>query len=273
MTDLDSTAPFSTGIDLDHTSFAVCDVLGLARRLRQNVGATPIIGEVLPEFRYLMLYIGTPENGARLELMDPTGPGFLARYLEKHGEGPHHLTFTVPDLRAAVRRARDLGAKVVGESYDHPPWREAFLVPDNTHAVVVQLAQSSRAYPSPAEVLATRTRDTATIPLTRDGTDPLWWSPLWDTSPSGLARLGTTHLGSTDLEFSRRLFEGVLGGRTRPGDDDIEFRWPSGSVRVHTARRAGVRGMSLHGDGGYGTWIGSAWIGDHIGTADRRSQP
>ena len=42
------------GFDLDHTSFAVRDVLSWARRFRADVGATPILGEVLRKFRYLL---------------------------------------------------------------------------------------------------------------------------------------------------------------------------------------------------------------------------
>src|SRR5215475_15908229 len=114
---------FLNDFDLDHTSFAVHDVLSWARRLRADFGATPIAGEVLPEFRYLLLYIGNADVGARLELMEPCQRGFLDRYLAKHGEGPHHLTFTVPDLPRVVADARSLGFTVVGESYEHPPWR------------------------------------------------------------------------------------------------------------------------------------------------------
>ncbi len=255
-----SSPPAPTGVDLDHTSFAVQDATGWARRLRRELDATPIAGEVLPEFRYLLLHVGTAEVGARLELLDPTGPGFLARHLARRGEGPHHVTFTVPDLRATVAQVRALGATVVGESYDHPPWREAFVLPDARHGVVVQLAQTDRSYPGPAELLATRERDPARFPATQRGVDPLWWAELWDTPPGTTARLGATHLASTDVEFSRHLFAGILGGRVRAGEG-LEFSWPSGSVHVHAAERAGVVGMSLRGAPPGGLRIGSAWLG------------
>jgi len=239
--------PTGEGVDLDHTSFAVHDALDWARRLRRDLGATPVAGEVLPEFRYLLLHVGTRDAGARLELLEPVGDGFLTRHLAKRGEGPHHVTFTVPDLRAAVEQVRSLGLAVGGESYEHPPWREAFLPPDGTHGVVVQLAQSDRAYPRPEDLLATRERDTATFPSTQGAADPLWWAPVWDTAPGATAVLGTTHLGSTDLGASRALFAGVLGGAVTEGERFLHFRWPSGSVRVHAADRAGVLGMDLQG--------------------------
>src|SRR5690349_13437614 len=119
-------APRPTGVDLDHTSFAVPDALDQARQLRRTLGAVPVAGEALPEFRYLLLYVGTADEGARIELLEPVCEGFLSRFLATHGDGPHHLTFTVPDLADAVRRVRALGLTVTGESYDHASWREAF---------------------------------------------------------------------------------------------------------------------------------------------------
>jgi catechol 2,3-dioxygenase-like lactoylglutathione lyase family enzyme len=53
-------------------------------------------------------------------LLQPVGEGFLSRLLATRGEGPHHLTFAVPDLADTVRRVRSLGLTVTGENYDHP---------------------------------------------------------------------------------------------------------------------------------------------------------
>ncbi|MFD2093786.1 VOC family protein [Blastococcus deserti] len=261
MTGLERTGRSDGGVALDHTSFAVHDAMDWARLLRRLLGATPIAGETLPEFRYLLLHVGTAEAGGRLELLEPVGPGFLTRHLDKRGEGPHHVTFTVPDLEAMVDRVRALGATVVGETYDHPPWREAFLAPDHRHGVVVQLAQSDLAYPSAQELLSTRDRDTARFPSTRGATDPLWWTPLWDEAPQLTARLGATHLGSTDLQFSRRLFGDVLGGRVVEGRGFLDISWPGGSLRVHASDRPGVMGASLRGGGADELRIGAAWLG------------
>lgn len=248
MTEFAPRTPAGIGFDLDHTSLAVSDAMHWARRLRRELGATPISGEVLPEFRYRLLYVGTAQAGARLELLEPVKSGFLTRYLSKHGEGPHHLTFTVPDLHTAVEQVRSLGAKVVGESYEHPPWREAFVLPDANHAVVIQLAQSDRTYPGADKLLSTRDRAPETLPNVSGAVDPLWWTSLWETAPAAEnARLSTTHLASTDVQFSRNLFEGILNGVRTEGQNCVTFSWPSGSLRVHKAPRPGVTAMSLLG--------------------------
>jgi catechol 2,3-dioxygenase-like lactoylglutathione lyase family enzyme len=259
------------GVAMDHTSFAVHDAMAWARRLRRELGATPVAGEVLPEFRYLLLHVGTADEGGRLELLEPTGPGFLTRFLAARGEAPHHVTFTVPDLRAAVADVRSLGLAVVGEDLDHPPWREAFVAPERTHGVVVQLAQSDRAYPTPAELLATRERDPAALPSTRGAVQPLWWTALWDTPAGAPARLGATRLASRDLDLSRRLFGDVLGGTAEDGERDVTFSWPGGSLRVGAGETPGVTGVDLSGGPAGGLRIGAVPLGGDPAPGPRRA--
>lgn len=257
-----------TGFDLDHTSFAVRDGLEWGRRLRSELGAVPIVGEGLAEFRYLVLYVGSTSEGSRIELIEPTGAGFLTRFLDDHGEGPHHITITVPDLRAAVEKARALGLTVVGERYGNPAWQEAFIAPDPVHRTVIQLAESTLAYPAAEELLRTQDRDLSSMPTVEGATDRLWWIPLWDTPRSGApARMGATLLGSSDLSRSRRLFEDVLGATVREdsGSDvdngAITFGWPSGAIRVHPSERPGITGIDVVGGPPAGLEIGPVRLG------------
>lgn len=234
-----------TGADFDHTSFAVRDATTWARRLRSYLGAVPVAGEALPAFRYLLLYVGTARSGARIELIEPAGDGFLTRFLDRRGEGPHHITFTVPDLAATVERVRDLGATVTGEDYSNPSWQEAFIAPDGVHGVVIQLAQSDASYPSPAELVSTPNRDVESFPSSAGASDPTWWTGVWNTPAGPTAELGATHLGSTDLDFSRRLFVDVLGAQKSDKGDGIDFVWPSGAVTVTLRKAPGVTAISM----------------------------
>ncbi len=253
----------TSDIDLDHTSFGVEDAVSWAGMLRRAIGAVPVAGEVLGEFRYLLLYVGTAQSGARLELLEPTGDGFLRRFLDKHGVGPHHLTFTVPDVTAAVAQARALGATVVGEDYSVPSWREAFLMPDATHGVVIQLAETDIVYPSPAELTASSGRHGWSFPSTYDASEPAWWEAAWDVARGPAATLGATRLASTDLEWTRSLFGGLLGADVIERGDALELRWPSGAIVAHRADRPGVVGMDLAGGPAGGLRIGSALLGAH----------
>ncbi|MFJ9537605.1 VOC family protein [Streptomyces sp. NPDC101225] len=261
MTAHDHSAAPAAAVDFDHTSFAVGDALAWARRLRAGLGATPVVGETLQEFRYLLFYVGTRHGGGRVELLEPNGPGFLSRFLDKHGEGAHHVTFTVPDLRETVEQARSIGATVVGEDYGHPAWQEAFLLPDARHRVVVQLAQTDRAYPSAEELLGTRERDVTALPSTGAATGTDWWTSLWSTAPGPAVTLGPTRLSTTDPAFSRDLFASVLRADVTEHGDELVFTWPGGALRVRTAERAGITGVDLEDASAAGLTIGSVPLG------------
>lgn len=257
----------SGGPDLDHVSFAVRDAASWGRRLRRELGATPVAGEALPDFRYLLLHVGTEDGGGRVELIEPVGEGgFLSRFLDGHGEGPHHLTFVVPDLASAIRDVIAWGGRVVGEDLDHAPWREAFVMPDARHDVVLQLAQTDRTFPTARELLASRTRDAAALPSNRGATDPDWWTEVWDepAGPVGVAR--DIHLRVTDLARSSVLFGEILGGRPEPGVDGIRLRWPGGALQLHPHARAGVARVDIDQDDPWpGLRIGPTRLGgpDH----------
>ena len=242
------------GFELDHTSFAVADALAHAGRLRRELGAVPIAGEELPEFRYLLLYVGTVDRGARIELIEPTGPGFLSRFLDASGEGPHHITIAVPDLAEAVRRTRALGLTVVGESHEHAGWREAFVMPDDVHGTVIQLASSDRRYPSVDELLSTRSRDMSSMPAVAGAWDPHWWTSLWEIDPVDQSGwLGATHLRSTNLGLSREFFGTVLEGDLAEEEGGFRVTWPSGAIRVLAGEPVGITRVERHGGAG-GDW-------------------
>lgn len=86
-------------------------------------------------------------GGGRVELLAPGNDpdGFVVKFLRRHGEGVHHLTFVVDDLRAEVERLRGAGQRVFGENYSNPHWMEAFISPGlEGGRVLIQLAQSDQ---------------------------------------------------------------------------------------------------------------------------------
>ncbi|MBE3009499.1 VOC family protein [Microbispora sp. NEAU-D428] len=206
-------------------------------------------------------HVGTAGDGARLELLEPRSEGFLTRFLDARGEGPHHLTFVVPDLRTTVAQARALGLTVVGEDHDHPPWREAFIAPDRRHGVVIQLAQSDRSHPPVDRLLSSRTRDVGDFPAPGEPPSrcggPDCGRPRQERSHGWTARIWRRRT----LEFSRLVFGEPLGARVAEEDSALDLSWPGGSVRVHASDRPGVTGMSLRGGPADGIAIGPARLG------------
>jgi methylmalonyl-CoA epimerase len=106
-------------------------VLGMSGSQRETVAAEKV--------NVVMLPLGGP----RLELLEPTEPDSpVGRFLDKRGEGLHHVALLVTDLEAAVERLRSAGARLVNE-----PRRGAggqlhvFVHPASTGGVVLELIQ------------------------------------------------------------------------------------------------------------------------------------
>ena len=96
-------------------------------------------------------------DGMTVELLEPWAVehnDFLARFVARHGAGPHHLTFKVPDLAAAIERVRSAGFQPVNIDVSDPEWKEAFLMPREAHGTVVQLAETHGDSGTRAELLA-----------------------------------------------------------------------------------------------------------------------
>ena len=100
-------------------------------------GATVrLTGEALGRARFA--------RGAGAAMPVPAGEsGFLHEFLAKRGEGAHHMTFIVRDVRHAVARARAAGLRVVDEDYREPRWQEAFISPRSAFGTIIQLAQTN----------------------------------------------------------------------------------------------------------------------------------
>jgi methylmalonyl-CoA/ethylmalonyl-CoA epimerase len=82
----------------------------------------------------------------RIELLESLRPdGVIARFVDRSGEGLHHLAFAVPDIRAEMGRLREKGLKLV-DAEPRPGARGrlvAFIHPRSAHGVLLELVQES----------------------------------------------------------------------------------------------------------------------------------
>ena len=84
-----------------------------------------------------------PFDGGELELLEPLRDDSpVGRFLAKHGEGLHHVSFDVPDVRRAVMAGIEHGVETVGEApRKGAEGREiAFYHPLFTHGVLIEVA-------------------------------------------------------------------------------------------------------------------------------------
>jgi methylmalonyl-CoA/ethylmalonyl-CoA epimerase len=92
-------------------------------------------------------------GGGKVELLEPIGEGFLSRFLERRGEGLHHVTFRTDDIEAAIAQVEAKGYELVDVDLDGPNWKDAFLRPSQAHGTLIQLAWSAMSEDDVAERL------------------------------------------------------------------------------------------------------------------------
>jgi methylmalonyl-CoA epimerase len=83
---------------------------------------------------------------ASIELVQPlTGEGGIARFLEKRGEGLHHVCFTVENIATAMEHLRDAGADLITEKprVGADGRRYAFIHPKSAHGVLLELYEEA----------------------------------------------------------------------------------------------------------------------------------
>ena len=80
-----------------------------------------------------------------LELLQPLGTeGVMAKFLEKRGEGFHHVCYEVEDLHEAIAAIKAEGVEVLGKPMDGVEGLSIFLHPRNTHGVLTELVQKGK---------------------------------------------------------------------------------------------------------------------------------
>jgi len=86
-------------------------------------------------------------GAVRLEFLESLSPdGVIARFIDRRGEGLHHLAFAVTDIRAEIDRLRGEGLELV-DPEPRPGAHGrlvAFVHPRHAHGVLVELVQEPR---------------------------------------------------------------------------------------------------------------------------------
>ncbi len=130
-----------SGFRIDHLGIAVRsldralefyrDQLGLEISLRETVAHEKVNVAMLP--------LGEP----RIELLEPTETeSVIGKFLDKRGEGLHHIAIRVPDLNASVERLRGSGAKLLNEPRTGAGGHlYVFVHPSSTGGVLIELIQ------------------------------------------------------------------------------------------------------------------------------------
>ena len=97
--------------------------------------------EVASEGVKTSFFLSGPNKIELLEATTPNSP--IAKFLEKKGEGIHHIAFDVTDIIAEIARLKAEGFTVLNETPKKGADNKlvAFLHPKGTNGVLVELCQ------------------------------------------------------------------------------------------------------------------------------------
>ena len=127
---------------IDHIGVAVRDLDERLKLYRDVLGLTDIHSEVVPSENAKIGFVRVGES--EIELLESTTPdGVLARFIEKRGEGVHHIAFTVDDCGATLAALRAAGVETLDETprLGAGGTRVAFVHPRSAGGVLIELVE------------------------------------------------------------------------------------------------------------------------------------
>lgn len=99
-------------VNLDHVAIAVHDLDAAIDRYRQLYRVEPLYREVVEEQGVEEAMI--PVGGSFVQLLQPLSPDTpVGRFIEKRGEGLHHVAYAVPNIESALAHLEAEGARLV----------------------------------------------------------------------------------------------------------------------------------------------------------------
>jgi methylmalonyl-CoA/ethylmalonyl-CoA epimerase len=125
-----------------HLGYAVEDIEAASRFYSENFGAEPTEPEVVEEQGIVATTFRVGES--MIELVQPTRPDSpVGRFLERRGEGVHHVAYEVEDLEAALRELKRSGVDLVDEEPRRGAGgtRMAFVHPKSAFGVLTELVE------------------------------------------------------------------------------------------------------------------------------------
>lgn len=125
---------------LDHIGIAVrsLDAAKIYEALGLKIEHTEVVASQGVKTAFLSV------GDSNLELLEPTGPeSTIAKFIEKRGEGIHHICLRVDDIEAHLARLKAEGYRLINESPvpGAHGCRVAFLHPAAGNGVLIELSE------------------------------------------------------------------------------------------------------------------------------------
>lgn len=125
---------------IEHLGIAVKDLAASEQIFTDLLGEAPYKREEVESEKVITSFFSVGES--KIELLQATGDESpIAKFIEKKGEGIHHIAFAVDDIQAEIERLTELGYSMI-----HNKPKEgadgkliAFMHPKSSNRVLVEL--------------------------------------------------------------------------------------------------------------------------------------
>lgn len=130
-----------TDFKIDHLGIAVRSLDAALGFYQEQLGLPVSLRETVEQEKVNVAML--PAGGPRIELLEATGPdSVIAKFIEKRGEGLHHVALKVSDLAATVERLKSHGARLLNEPRTGAGGHlYVFVHPSSTGGVLLELIQ------------------------------------------------------------------------------------------------------------------------------------
>ena len=127
---------------LNHVGIAVRSIDAQRPFYEETLGAAFEGTEDVPSQKVRVAFFRVGD--VRLELLEPTDPESpVTKFLEKRGEGLHHLAFTVDDIQARIDELNASGLRMIDQAPRHGAhnMQIAFVHPKSSFGVLTELCE------------------------------------------------------------------------------------------------------------------------------------
>jgi methylmalonyl-CoA/ethylmalonyl-CoA epimerase len=132
-----------TPMKIEHIGIAVKNVESAIQTYEKLLNTKCYKTETVKSEEVLTAFFRTGES--KVELLEPTSrQSAIAKFIDKRGEGLHHIAFEVEDIESEMNRLKKEGFRILNEQpvkgADNK--RIAFIHPKDNHGVLIELCQS-----------------------------------------------------------------------------------------------------------------------------------
>lgn len=135
--------------DYDHVAIAVKDLEEAKKRFETLFGVTLLKEVVMDDLSVRAAYFLLGDTIIGLET--PTGDGDMKRFLEKRGEGIHHVGISVTNLKETEKELQDKGFYLIGPEVKEGVRTDLFVHPKSFFNILLQVIEWEEPYQSSLE--------------------------------------------------------------------------------------------------------------------------